>query len=212
MSEVTKPNRRKEIKAKEALQAQFQLAIARNHSKISSWLSPETSTATDANDSQVVDNSSFYNLPIIPNGSGLAAMGSGAGAGAGSGGAGLNKVGDFMASTEAGGMKKIKAQTQARAVTASNESKAMTALRNNLRNKSRDNVQKKFGAKQQQQQPRPASFVKQQQQQQQQSKSHHRATDGDSDDEDMNALKSRSVKKSMPLAFGGKKKKGGRPF
>ncbi|CAK7903211.1 nucleolar protein 19 [[Candida] anglica] len=210
MSEVTKPNRRKEIKAKEALQAQFQLAIARNHSKISSWLSPETSTATDANDSQV-DNSSFYNLPIIPNGSGLAAMGSGAGAG--SGGAGLNKVGDFMASTEAGGMKKIKSQTQERAVTASNESKAMTALRNNLRNKSRDNVQKKFGAKQQQQQqPRPASFVKQQQQQQQQSKSHHRATDGDSDDEDMNALKSRSVKKSMPLAFGGKKKKGGRPF
>lgn len=204
MTQVTKVNRRKEIKAKEELQAQFQLAISKNNKRILSWLdtgdkegavaSVSTSTTPDSYDFSA-SNNAFFNLPIVPNGSGLSSMDSSS-----------FKVGDFINSKE-GDISNLKTQSSNVGKTAP-DSKAMTALKNNLRTKNRKIVEKKFKERE-----GPKNFKQTIKKAKELSASDSKVPKQEveeDDDEDIAALRSRSVKKSGIQQFG--KKKGGRPF
>ncbi|CAH2353949.1 nucleolar protein 19 [[Candida] railenensis] len=206
MTQVTKVNRRKEIKAKEELQAQFQLAISKNNKKILSWLDSgdkESAVASVSSTSAAAPNSydfsasnnAFFDLPIVPNGSGLSSMDSSS-----------FKVGDFINSKE-GDISNLKTQSSNVGKTAP-DSKAMTALKNNLRTKSRKTVETKFKERE-----GPKNFKQTIKKAKESGVSDSKAAkpEGeDDDDEDIAALRSRSVKKSGIQQFG--KKKGGRPF
>lgn len=198
MSQVTKVNRRKEIKAKEELQAQFQLAISKNNKRILSWLDTgkngkeEPQSSADSYDFSS-SNNEFFDLPIVPNGSGLSSVDSSS-----------FKVGSFINSE--GDVNNLKTQSS-NVGKNGQDSKAMAALKNNLRNKSRKNVEKKF-----QQRDGPKSFkqtIKKAKEQEAGPKIVKREPE-DEEDDGVAALKSRSVKKGGIQLFG--KKKGGRPF
>lgn len=189
MSSVNKPNRRKEIKAKEALQAQFQLNISQNNNKFLSWLDSDTKTQDDSDFK--ISNNEFYDLPIIQNGSGLSSIEQG-----------NLKVGDFL-SSESDLLKLKTSNNVAVSVhkNSTNDSKAMTALKNNLRNNARNKIQQNSG---------PRNFKQTLKSKPQTKISDLKVQEDEDEDEDIAALKGRSVKKASVQLFGKKPK--GRPF
>jgi len=165
---MSKPNRRKEIKEKEELQARFQLSMSQNNSKALKWLKPVDSTS-HLSTSSVEAN--FFELPIIPNGASLSNL---------TLAKAQKNIGDFVNGTEIKPQLKVPAKSQV--------SKPMSALMNKMRDQSRDKVKKN----------KPKQVAK------------PVVSRDDSDLED-EQVRNRSVKKSTPLLFDGKKKKG-RPF
>ncbi|ODV78737.1 uncharacterized protein CANTADRAFT_43193, partial [Suhomyces tanzawaensis NRRL Y-17324] len=113
-------NRRKEIKEKEELQARFQLLMARNNTTVMSWLKPKQDVSRD-----IETEKSFMELPIVPQGAGLAALD-----------ASSSKIGDFIASNTTK-LAAIKEDRTAKG------SKPMMALLNKMRDSGRASVAKK---------------------------------------------------------------------
>lgn len=183
MSHTAKGSRRKEIRAKEELQAQFQLAIANTNKTVVSWLPPSAGDNAAAAATAATANSDFFNLPIVPTGVSLASMGQTA------------KVGDFLHEPTAVQATRTKG--------AGHNDKAMAALRNSLRNQSRQaharnagvakptNVRQNLRQTLKPQTPQPAPH-----------------DEDEDEDEDIAALKSRSLHKSTAAHQFGKK----RPF
>lgn len=183
MSHTAKGTRRSEIRAKEELQAQFQLAIANTNKTVLSWLLPGAGDNAAAAAPATAANSDFFNLPIVPPGVSLANVGQTA------------KVGDFLHEPTAVQATKTKG-------TGHND-KAMAALRNSLRSQSRQAHARNAGV---------AKPSKVRQNLRQTLKTALRpeplgnaSTD---EDEDIAALKSRSLQKSTVAQQFGKK----RPF
>lgn len=196
---MSKPNRRKEIKQKEELQARFQFSLAQTNKLALNWLKPlqDQSTKDATPDSE--SESSFYDMCIIPQGSGLLALER----------KDVSKIGDFINSND---LKKSNLQEsenikKSRTTT----SKPMLALMNKMRDGQRSNIKKNYEHQRQQQRQKPQY---QQIQKSQTVKPSPNDQDSDSDEEDRELLKSRSVKKGANIMFGGKLKgkKGGRPF
>lgn len=67
---MSKVNRRKEIKEKEAFQLKFQLALSQNNKAVLNWLPKGSSEAVDA--APLSDRQEFLDLAIVPAGGGLA--------------------------------------------------------------------------------------------------------------------------------------------
>lgn len=200
MSSIKKPNRRKEIKEKEELQAQFQLNISKNNNKILSWLNPGlSSTSSKTVDDFLISNNAFFDLPIIQNGSGLSSV------------MDLQalKVGDFI-NSENDLLKLSTPANSSGSLGGTNDSKAMAALKNSLRNKQRQKIEQRSQQKvpQNQQRKNFKQTLKAKPVETSTSKKHD--GDDDDDDEDIAALKGRSVKKAVVQQFGKKKK--GCPF
>lgn len=122
---MSKPNRRKEIKEKEELQAKFQLAISQTNTRVLSWLQPLQKPAGDApQDGQ----KSFLDLPIIANGTGLYSLKEGANE--------QRLVGDFLANGT-GNRPSAPNETPVRKEAGS---KAIHALMNKMRNSSKQKI------------------------------------------------------------------------
>lgn len=114
---MSKVNRRKEIKEKEAFQLKFQLALSRNNKAVLNWL--PKNEGTSAAEISASDRQEFLNLPIVPAGSSLSH---------------LEKseeytVGSFL-QTEGPPAKRTQHENRT-------GSKAMTALMNKMRGESR---------------------------------------------------------------------------
>lgn len=115
---MSKVNRRKEIKEKEAFQLKFQLALSQTNKAVSNWLLP------NATKSENIGKQGFLDLPIVPSGAGLYELEKN----------GENAtVGDFLQNGTAI-PKNIKQDPKA------NSSKAMTALMNKMRTDTRKNL------------------------------------------------------------------------
>lgn len=65
---MSKVNRRKEIKEKEAFQLRFQLALNESNSTVANWLPSQNASL---NTEEEVSGADFLNLPILSNGLGL---------------------------------------------------------------------------------------------------------------------------------------------
>ncbi|ABN64904.1 predicted protein [Scheffersomyces stipitis CBS 6054] len=188
---MSKVNRRKEIKDKEALQARFQLSISQNNAKALSWLKPSTSKTGQEHP---ISTESFLDLPIIPSGSSLTTLNNG----------NVSKIGDFMKND--GSMNAIKQESGPRA--AKNASKPMLALMNKVRDYNKEKIRKNGDNNVN----NSASNHSLRNQKIRKVEKHPQ--DEDSDDES-SILKARSVKKGSNMLLEnklGKKKMKGRPF
>ena len=146
----------KEIKEKQALQAKFQLAINSTTNHVSSWLKPLKTTNQDSSSSSsTVSNNDFFDLPIISGGSGLALSSDAHNK------EDINTIGDYVKSGKS--LSSLnKKKTQQRSIhqihkVHKDDSKALGALRNKMKNSSRlkqrdQLMQPKLQAKPQQQQ------------------------------------------------------------
>ncbi|CAR66010.1 DEHA2G20570p [Debaryomyces hansenii CBS767] len=177
---MSKVNRRQEIKKKEELQARFQVAISQTNSKILNWLQPNNEIVHDDK-----EKNSFFNLPIIPQGSGLSNIDKS-----------NRNIGDFINSDETK-FKQLQDGNHSNDNLRKTNSKPMMALMNKMRNTNRDKV-KKRGSNQNMHTSK--SKVKIQ----------DTNIDNSDSDEEMMA-KNRSVKKGSNLLFESKIKKK-RPF
>lgn len=122
---MSKPNRRKEIKEKEELQAKFQLAMSQTNTRVLSWLQPLQKAAGET---PREGQKAFLDLPIIANGSGLCSLTEGAGV--------QQLVGDFLA-TGTASKKDFPNEAPVRKEAGS---KAMHALMNKMRNSSKQKI------------------------------------------------------------------------
>lgn len=147
---MNKINRRKEIKQKEELQAKFQLAISQTNVKVTNWLNPLKSSNQNNDKNEASEdfsraNSTFFDLPIIPSGSGLYSLD------AKNGKEEYNKISDFLNSGEAG-LRKLKNNSDQNETIVNGRpqgnSKAMNALINKMRNDSRDKIRQNITEKQ----------------------------------------------------------------
>lgn len=118
---MSKVNRRKEIKEKEALQLKFQLALSQNTKNVLRWL-PAIQNQPD--DSLAADHQVFLDLPIVASGTGLSDLEKTDHS---------NTVGDFLKSE--GPPKNVKPENPK---DIRNGSKAMAALMNRMRTSSRE--------------------------------------------------------------------------
>ena len=190
-SPLSKPNRRKEIKEKEQLQARILFALAQNQKNIQSWLPPQKAEQKPDEDSSAA-SASFYDLPILPSGVGLSSL-------EGTSEQKFGKVGDFINAD----INKVKEHSIARSRQA-DSSPAMAALRNKIRDNSRKEVKKKYEEKR-----RVPLGRKMMMNSLTTSREHTIRADPDSDsDEEAMLVKNRSAKKWVqPM-----QKKKGRPF
>lgn len=125
---MSKVNRRKEIKEKEALQLKFQLALSQNSKTVLSWL---PALQNRPNDPLAADHLVFLDLPIVASGTGLSDLET----------AEQSKtVGDFLQSE--GTPKNVKPENTR---DIRNGSKAMAALMNRMRSNSRQ-AAREYGA------------------------------------------------------------------
>lgn len=123
---MSKVNRRKEIKEKEALQLKFQLALSQNTKNVLNWLPTLQSAKNDHNDVLTADRQLFLDLPIVASGTGLSDLEK----------SDQNStVGDFLGSD--GTPKNVKPENRK---DIRNGSKAMAALMNRMRSDSRKQV------------------------------------------------------------------------
>lgn len=178
---MSKVNRRQEIKKKEELQAKFQLAISHTNNKILNWLEPNNNEIAHNDE----EKNSFLNLPIIPQGSGLSNIEK------------SNKsIGDFINSDETK-FKRLQDGNNSNNSLRKTNSKPMMALMNKMRNTNRDKAKKK-GFNQILKDPKPKANIQS-------------ASINDSDSDEEQISKTRSVKKGSNLLFESKIKKK-RPF
>ncbi len=125
----------KEIKEKQALQAKFQLAINSTTNHVSSWLKPLKTTNQDSSSSSTVSNNDFFDLPIISGGSGLALSSDLHNK------EDINTIGDYVKSGKS--LSSLnKKKTQQRSIhqihkVHKDDSKALSSLRNKMKNSSR---------------------------------------------------------------------------
>ncbi|EDK38930.2 predicted protein [Meyerozyma guilliermondii ATCC 6260] len=114
-------SRRNEIKQKQAIQAQIQLAFSNSEKKAASWLAPSTKNTES--------NSSYLDLPIVPPGAGLSSLEDSPG-----------NIRDFIESdtTKPDKWRPSKPHQQ---------TKAMAALTNKMRSEKRDKIHKRLSTK-----------------------------------------------------------------
>lgn len=177
---MSKVNRRQEIKKKEELQARFQVAISQTNSKILNWLQPNSNEIVHEDK----EKDSFFNLPIIPQGSGLSNIDKS-----------NRNIGDFINSDETK-FKQLQDGNNSNDSLRKTNSKPMMALMNKMRNTNRDKAKKK-AFNQNMHTPKPKV------------KTQDNIDNSDSDEEMI--TKNRSVKKGSNLLFESKIKKK-RPF
>lgn len=181
----TKINRRKEIKEKEELQARFQFAIGQANTRVTKWLpnmkkkKEEEEEESNANG----ESNEFFNLPIIPNGSGLNSTTSG-------------KIGDFIR----GEGRELTKKAEMPGPNKNSESKAMHALKNKMRNQIRSNTPVRQVAKN-----KPSELPPKKKQE---SKV---VSDEDESENEESRFSTQVKKANIPMAKIGKRKKG-RPF
>ncbi|RLV85489.1 hypothetical protein JA9_002081 [Meyerozyma sp. JA9] len=114
-------SRRNEIKQKQAIQAQIQLAFSNSEKKAASWLAPSTETTES--------NSTYLDLPIVPPGAGLSSLEESPG-----------NIRDFIESDST-------KPTKLRPSKPHQQTKAMSALTNKMRSEKRDKIQKRLTTK-----------------------------------------------------------------
>ncbi len=181
----------KEIKEKQALQAKFQLAINSTTNHVSSWLKPLKTTNQDSSSSSTVSNNDFFDLPIISGGSGLALSSDLHNK------EDINTIGDYVKSGKS--LSSLnKKKTQQRPIhqvhkVHKDDSKALSSLRNEMKNSSR--------LKQRDQLVQPKLQAKPQQQQH-----NHQSNSNDSDSDEEIVQKS-APKKNFSLMIDSKIKK-----
>lgn len=122
---MSKVNRRKEIKEKEAFQLKFQLALNESSSLVAGWLPKDSSRQTNE-----ASDHDFLNLPILSGGKGLFELENDEEE--------QKTVGDFVNPEKDPQKLKLQESRQNQA-----GSKAMSALINKLRNDSRGKVANK---------------------------------------------------------------------
>lgn len=198
---MSKPNLRKEIKKKEEFQAKFQLAMLSTNRMVSQWLNPIKANTDTSKDRQSEDAvSSFHDLPIIANGSGLYSLETKSD---------NKKIADFLQSNEEG-LRKLKSENSDKVDRQNGSLKAMNALMNKMRNASRDKARQNvkstslnsYGRQSTGKQGKnPNSFT----QQVKKESVTKPPVDSDSEsDDDMANVKNRSVKKGANLLFDSK--------
>lgn len=136
-------SKRKEIKEKEQLQAQFRLSLSKVDSRIESWLHETKDASKDKvqADRAAKDRKLFESLPIIGPGKGLSIADS---AGTEKNGSGSEdesmRIGDFV---KGGGKRNKAIQNRIRGIKRRREdSPSMRALRNKLRDTKREQIKR----------------------------------------------------------------------
>lgn len=185
-------SRVKEIKEKQALQAKFQLAINSTTNHVFSWLKPLKTTNQDSSSSSsTVSNNDFFDLPIISGGSGLALSSDAHNK------EDINTIGDYVKSGKS--LSSLnKKKTQQRSIhqihkVHKDDSKALSTLRNKMKNSSR------LKQRDQWVQPKPQARPQQQQHS-------HQPISNDSDSDEEIVQKS-APKKNFSLMIDSKIKK-----
>lgn len=200
---MSKLNNRKDIKQKEELQAQFQLAISKANETVLSWLRPGQVNSTLDTDLSV-DALQFLNLPVIPLGQGLSLSESNE-----DDESNIHTIGDFI-----NGDKKLSSLAKKKRAGATlsdrinrinnrhkiskNDNRALVGLKNKLRNDTRNQVRRDNNIAQSRNNSVTRSAQK------------TRVTDDDDDeDEDEKHLDQRNTKKGSGLLFDTRTKKRG---
>ncbi|PVH18484.1 uncharacterized protein CXQ87_001414 [Candidozyma duobushaemuli] len=167
---MSKVNRRKEIKEKEAFQLRFQLALNESNNTVANWL-PKQNEETEK-----PSGDDFLNLPILTNGSGLYELEEDDEA--------QKTISDFVNPEKDPQKVKVQENRQNQAGT-----KAMTALINKMRNDSRGRANNKDG-----QGPKKKETQKQKQ------KPVKVEVESDSDEEERKISAQRSTKKATKVS------------
>lgn len=130
----------KEIKEKQALQARFQLAINSTSNHVSSWLKPSISSKPETTSSNISNtNDDFLNLPIISGGSGLSLTTDSHVQ------EDINTIGEYIKSGKSlSSLNKKRNQQSQRSISQlhkvhKTDSKALSSLRNKMKNSTRSN-------------------------------------------------------------------------
>ncbi|CAD1809414.1 hypothetical protein FOB58_003265 [Candida parapsilosis] len=200
------PNRREEIKKKEELQARFRLSIAQNNARALNWLkplSPNTNDTTlsitqEPNTTSPTQEDEFMKLRVIPQGSGLSSKTT-------------QTVGDFLNAKDISQRKKTNDGNTPRKTSGGNGSGsfAMHALLNKMRTETRKQISQSHQMGQEQhgksKKEKKNDTIKSGKAD---SKLKQEFNSDEDDDDDIKALRSRSVSKTNK----GKVGKKARPF
>ncbi|GEQ67295.1 hypothetical protein JCM33374_g959 [Metschnikowia sp. JCM 33374] len=199
---MSKVNRRKEIKEKEAFQLQFQLAISANNNNVLKWLPNSQDTLGSGHQSIANEKGSFLDLPVIPNGAGLSELDKEENSSS------TQTIGSFLNAENVPKKQNLNTSRDART-----GSKAMSALMNKMRSDTRKNLSEKYSVNKERSEYRPRSRImedmKKQKQKQASKPGPPDASAPDSDEEESKMKQISGKKKTVPQ-FGKKGK--GRPF
>ncbi|CCH44790.1 hypothetical protein BN7_4358 [Wickerhamomyces ciferrii] len=127
----------KEIKQKQELQARFQLAVSSTQNHVANWLNTSNSTISSSSSSS---NNDFFNLPIISGGSGLSLSSLTSDKSSDD----INTIGEYIKTGKSVSSLNKKKQLNSKSkllnmnkVNIQNDSKALNALRNKMKNSNR---------------------------------------------------------------------------